>query len=203
MSSPLNWDACVWPESVAGRLMAVLERLPRAHWSDSSTTTRTSLLAYACCGHNPAAALALLAHGLDVNAVDGELSTAVRLSVVYNQPRMLTLMCVAGADLHVVDGDGLSPIALALVMGRSECAEVLMANGVRLASVCPDVLFKITPVVRSCERGVLACRAAAVVLLGLKRRRGDALRVVDRWMVMEITRAVWATRCDKGWQFVP
>ena len=57
----------------------------------------------------------------------------------------------------------------------------------------------ITPELEAFERGVLRCRAAVVVLLGLKRRRGDVMWALDRWVVRELCFALWATRTNVQW----
>ena len=51
------------------------------------------------------------------------------------------------------------------------------------------------------EQGRMRCRAVILALLGLKRRRGDVLRQLDRWVVREeLAVAVWTTRADVAWQ---
>ncbi len=80
-----------------------------------------------------------------------------------------------------------------------DCAHVLVANGARLSTVSYTYRRFITPELVAFERGVLRCRAAVVVLLGLKRRRGDVMWALDRWVVRELCFALWATRTNVQW----
>lgn len=77
---------------------------------------------------------------------------------------------------------------------------MLVANGVRLATVSKGHKRLIQPWVESLEKGRLCCRAIVLALLGLKRRRTDVLCKVDRWIVRELAIAVYATRSDVQWQ---
>ena len=121
--------------------------------------------------------------------------------MIAGQPRALELLCASGATLLITENTGHTPLEFSLRHGTSiECDRVLVANGVRLGTVREEYRRHITPELEAFERGVLSCREAVVVLLGLKRRRGDVMRDVDRWVVREIAFACWATRTDRAWQ---
>lgn len=183
-----------------GRLMDALNLLPRAHWTERNSSGVT-LLHYACYGDNVAAFLALLAHGLDLGARSSLGWSVAFIAASQSQHRMLALLCAAGADLRATTRTSCkSPLDAALRGRTLKCARVLVANGVRLSTVGESSRCHITPELHAFERGVLQCRDVIVVLLGLKRRRGDAMRDVDRWLVRELAFACWATRTDKKWQ---
>ena len=84
-------------------------------------------------------------------------------------------------------------------MATADCVRVLVANGVRLSTVGERYYRDITLELEAFERGVLRCRAAVVVLLGLKLRRGDVMWALDRWVVRELCFAVWSTRSNSQW----
>lgn len=67
--------------------------------------------------------------------------------------------------------------------GGLECVCVLVANGVRLSTVRDNHRRYITPAMVAFERGVLQWRAAVVVLMGIKRRRGPELWHLDTYLV--------------------
>lgn len=115
--------------------------------------------------------------------------------------RVLEVLCAAGSDLRALCfDDNRSPMDIALRNNTTPCIRLLVANGVRLSSAGKLCRNRITPELWALERGVLCCRAAVLALLGLKRRRGDVLCNLDRWVVREVCFAVWATRTDKTWQ---
>lgn len=102
-------------------------------------------------------------------------------------------------DPTVRDECGDSALEAALE-NSAVCVSVLLANGMRLRSVRDVRQLLITPEMEALERGVLRCRALAVALLGLKRRRGAAMRALDRFLVREMALACWCTRAEKPWQ---
>lgn len=81
-----------------------------------------------------------------------------------------------------------------------KCVRVLVANGVRLATVRNEYKERIEPWMVALENGRLCCRAVIVVLLGLKRSRGHVLKELDRFVVLKIAICTWTTRGDMLWQ---
>ena len=69
---------------------------------------------------------------------------------------------------------------------------MLIANGVRLSTVCYSNQRRITPRIRAFERGVLRCRAAVAALLSADR--------IGRLLLREVAIAVWTTRYSKEWK---
>lgn len=206
--SRLEW----WRDTVTtacsqGRLGELLETLPRDRWDERGPYQRT-LLHYASYSEdNAAAAAELLAHGLDVNTCDHLCETPSHHAARQGSARVLEVLCAAGADLLAPNVHGATSLSLAIVRRGPRdplalsCVRVLVANGVRLSSACPsERLTSITPEMEALERGVLRCRSAVVLMLGLKRRRGPVMRELDRFVVRQVALAIWATRCDKQWQ---
>lgn len=181
--------------------MAVLEQLPRARWTEQGPGGQM-LLHSACEGNNVAAVATLLAHGVHVDAHTANSGCAAHYAALSSQPRVLELLCAAGADLRATSTAGYSPLDCALIHlpCPDDCVRVLVANGSRLSDAGARYRGLITPELWAFERGVLSCRAVIVALLGIKRRRGDAMCALDRWVVREACYAVWATRTDKAWQ---
>lgn len=180
-----------------GTLMDLLATLPRERWTERCSSAWT-LLHYACLGPNEAALVALLAHGLDVNA-RGDMQVApAHIAAASGFPRMLALLCAAGANVRAVAASQAAPLDFALDASSTECIQVLVANGVRLRSTQRGC-GRITEALVALECGVLRCRDAAVALMALKRRRCRTMQGVDRWVVRELAWACWATRFAKQW----
>lgn len=197
-----DWEAQVWASSEQGQLLALLHSVPRCRWFDVNPEDGWSLLHYASLTGSVDAAVALLKHGLDPNVCDGVQRTPVHYAAWRGQPRMLQVLCAAGANLRAPDYCQRTPLTLALadkvVPDVTACIRVLVANGVRLSGA--RKARDVSPDLWDFERGVLACRAVVVVLLGVKRRRGLVMRAVDRWVVLEVARACWATRASNEWR---
>lgn len=152
------------------------------------------MLHYAGTGDNADAVALLVAHGLDVNG-GNTMIRPIHMAASGNL-RVLQVMVALGADLRVRTYVGSTALDVALPLPN---AFFLVANGVRLSTVREASRSLITPELEALERGVLGCRAAIVALLGVKRRRGDALRHVDRWVVRELAWCMWAERTNKAW----
>lgn len=200
--SPLLWGGSLWTASKSGHLRAHLDTIPRERWLERNPDGQATLLHYACYGDNADAVAPLLAHGLFVDAPNAGNLQAVH-EAACGQPRVLEALVAAGAKLTSRTPSGSAPLDLALAHGAFDCVCVLLANGVRLRCAREDYHFLITPEVELFEGAVLACRAATIVLLGLKRRRGDILRKLDRWVVREVALAIWCTRATSAWQAKP
>ena len=197
---PIDW-AAVDEASEDGRLMDLLVKLPRARWAEQGEEGNT-LLHFACCGPNVAAAVALLQSGLvDVNARDECGWTTTHMAAAWKQPRVLEVLCAAGADLRVCDEDDHAPIDCALSNAQKDggkTVRVLVANGVRLSTARDYRRRFITPEFEAFECGVLRCRSAVVAMLRVKR--AGQLWMWDKFLLEEVALCIWATRYDKGWQ---
>lgn len=166
----LDWDGAVARASEDGCLMALLGSLPRAQWSERGPGG-TTLLHSVCYGNNVTAAMALLGHGLCVDARDNNTDWCPsHTAAVTGQAHVLEVLCAAGADLRARDKAAHAPLEYAI---PRTMVPVLLANGVRLNTVHVHFRRLITPEMAAFERGVLRCRSAVVTLLGLKRRRGE------------------------------
>lgn len=194
----MEWQAVILPACLKGRLHELLLTLPRERW-DTVCWDKSTMLHYACCGNNTAAAVVLIAHGLDINAANDAGWRPLHTAVCYRVPRMVEVLCAAGADTRVLNEDGFSPLDIALDTNLGSVL-ALLANGVRLSAAHPLRRRAVCPEHEAFERGVLRCRSVVVVLLGLKRRRGDVMLRVDRWVVRELCFAIWATRTNANWK---
>lgn len=180
-----------------GRLMALLELVPRAEWTAVDPHGRT-FLHYAAYGDNVAAATALLRFGLDVNSRSSTQRTPAHAAAYTGQARVLRVLCAWGADVHARNALNITPFEQArgsFLDPSSGCLRVLVACGVRLNARDKAALHELA----AFERGVLRCRAVVVVLLGLKRRRSVVMRSMDRWVVRELCWGIWATREHAAW----
>lgn len=200
--SPIRW-AAVRDYCRRGLLPTlVLEHVPRVRWTERDEDGRT-LLHYACRGPNVALVVQLLCTGLDVNALGFHDWTPAHVATWNGQARVLAMLCAAGAHLtgpRTREGSALD-MALAHarrgLRGADACARVLVANGVRLSSARRPEL--VSAALHALERGVLRCRAVAVALLGIKRRRRPDLRHVDKFLMRELALDIWRTRAEEAW----
>lgn len=198
---PIEW--IVFQEAGRkGQLMKLLTSIPRKNWSKRGRH-ETTFLHCAACGDDLAAVAALIKHGLDVNAHDRWGVTAAHSAVLYRQPCALELLCAAGADLRARDDQDISLLDAALPIvpsGDHACACVLVANGARLSIVHEWNRELIAPELVAFERGVLRCRRAVVAMLALRKRGGTLLSHIGcKYMAVELTVAVHATRYDSAW----
>lgn len=202
---PLNWGGSVFPASQEGRLMTLLETLPRARWMDMYTEEnvmlkQTTLLHFACCGDNVVAAVALIKQGLDVNAFSDWQACPAHIAATTKHSRMLEVLHAAGADLCTKSNLGYTPLDSALnrLPNSIDCVRVLLAHGVRLRTAHPNFRGQITSDIRAIERGVLRCRTAVVAVLCVKRV--GRLWHWDKFLLAYLARDVWLTRCAQEWQ---
>lgn len=181
--------------------MEQLLKLPLSQWAEQNKED-DSLLHYACCGPNVAAAVALLkSRRVGVNLLNTWDNTPARQAIFFSQSRMLEVLCAAGANLRARNHNGDAPIDDALIFAdkdNGKTMRVLVANGVRLSTANEDSREYITPELVAFERGVLHCRSVVAAMLRVKRV-GQLWRW-DKFLLRELAYAVWATRYDKGWQ---
>lgn len=196
---PLNWFAMYQASHHSGFLELLL-KVPCDRWAEHNKVG-TTLLHLACHGQ-VAAAVALIQSGrMDVNARDDKECTPAIYAAVFEQPRVLEVLCAAGADLRAADKHGRSLFDL-IISNRSAAAvethHVLVANGLRLSTVCAEESRFISSELWAFERGVLRCRTAVVAMMRVKKA-GELWRW-DRFLLREMAYAVWATRYEKKWQ---
>lgn len=194
------WIRVVLPAGEMGRLMALLDDVPRSHWGDFGLDA--TLLHFACTGCNVDAARALIAHGIHPDVLEQRaLSTPAHFAASNSQARMLHTLHTAGADLTVVDALSRTPLDVALhnLPEAAGCVRVLVAHGVRLSSAGEEFCHLITPELRLFERGVLRCRAATVAMLRVKRVGASAMARWDRFLLAMVARHVWSTRAYSAW----
>lgn len=197
MAEEIDWHG-VNKAAAAGRLMALLETLPRNCWTERDPITDYTLLHYACWGNHVAVVAALLAQGLDVNARAKSGWSPAHVAVVNHKARVLKVLCAAGAALRATNLHGDSLLDSALFTHTTECMHVLLANGVRLSTASNKCLRFITPELMAFERGVLCCRAAVVTMMRVKRA-GKLVRW-DRFLLAHMAREIWMTRYSPQWQ---
>lgn len=71
----------------------------------------------------------LIDNGADVNAVDQDGISAIRMAVFNAHKELLQLLIANGANLNAVDQDGLTELDMAVYHGRKELAQLLIENG--------------------------------------------------------------------------
>lgn len=104
----------------------------------------------------------------------------------------------AGADPCLL-ADERTPWDRAVSSGDKMAIKAMMVlRGMRLTEVRVADRGAIAPWMWAIE-GQANCRQVACVLLGLKRRRGNVLRLIDRFVVRQLAQCIWCTRADPAW----
>lgn len=157
-----------------------------------------TLLHNAASAGDEVAIIALVRHGLDVDARSASDRTPLHAAAFYGQTGAVLLLAAAGATL--AGATGVFALELAMSSGNTTTVKALVGLGVRVDAL-PDTSLRMMPSIRVMRAGFVNCRAVCVVLLGLKRRRrGAVMAHLDRFVVREIAFACFATSCDKDWQ---
>lgn len=173
-----------------GRLLEYLNTLPPERWNVSSFSG-TTYLHFAVLFQNYDAVRALLKYGANPNALGLSIHvTPLHLAVSHlsHGAEMVRLLLAGGANMRVEDRFGSNPVDCAFYESYDDaCAKVFISNGKR---------FSVVDRLQHFARGVLSCRSVAVAFLNLKRR--GALRHVDRFLMREISLAVWTTREEEA-----
>lgn len=190
--APINW-ATVSQVSIDGKLMGLLNTLPYERWTEYGPDKRT-FLHVAALGANVPACVALVKGGMDVNPLDRSCSTPVDWAVVCCNLRMAEVLVAAGSKLRSFRFWDM-PRCRLFTAARLPCVRVLIANGLRLATLNERITQPVPPELREFERGVLQCRSACVALLALHKRGRNLMSTVGcKYMAREIALAVYATR---------
>lgn len=193
----LPWDDAV-REATQHRLAPyLLAHSSVSRWASVCSPQGLTLLHAAASAGDVDGVALLLAHGAAVNAAAMDGSTPIHGAAVLSDPRALELLVAAGADLRAVSF-GRSVLGLACAHSPA-CTRVLVLNGapmeMKLGRGYQDPY---EPWIRALELSRLHCRAACLALLGIKSRTRTLTRL-DRFVVREITFAVWATRGQESW----
>lgn len=193
-----------------GELSLYLNSIPKDNWSIEH-------LARGCMNDdNYDAIKTLIQHGIDVNSHALGESASIVIAVCCLQPKITELLCAAGASFDVCDLSGNKLLACAVWFGKAiendmTCAEVLVSNGARMSEMASkfaldhDVYehFEAEDEIGSLlqlEYCVDQCRTAVVALLRVKDT--GKLWQWDRFLLVYISHAVWATRTDNEWLIV-
>lgn len=200
--SEIDWDS-LDASSRRSRLIQHLEaHVPRELW-DQRNADGWSLMHLACRQRDGSDVRALLTRGYaDVDACTDSGWTPLHLAVSFQHPLVVQQLCRAGADVRRVTGRGHTALEMAVMSSAQGCVVALLRQGERLETVSPTLersVARLMHLQEAVDRGCARCRRVVVALLGLKRRRGPALSIVDRWVVREIAFAVLATRFDAAW----
>ena len=163
--------------------------------------TETPVLIAAVLSGNEAVVALLLAHGADINGVDGQGNSALLYAVVHDQishiefllkkgialnvkiaafmraictgkEEAVRLLIASGVDLKMRDEDGGTPLMVAIVSNQLEIARLLIANGADVNETCINNL-DITPL----HAAALDGNPAMVQLL---IENGADITVIDR-----------------------
>lgn len=82
---------------------------------------------------------------------------------------------------------------------RFERIHILMKNGARLSSVSDQsAKIYLKPKLYIFERCILRCRRVVVTFLLIKKKLPKC--IWDRYLLKDISRLVWSTRCDPLWK---
>lgn len=183
----VNWGI-VDAASRAGRLCDAVQGIPQHAWGEANRYTAETLLHYAARHADHKAVLMLVRGGAQVDACDKHGYTPAHVAVIWGRLDTLTLLLGVGAPMSM------SMVTLALSYQGGPSARLLVGNGVRLS----ETTFP--PWIVRLERGWVACRAAVVALLCLKRHRAVArLHWIDRFVVRMMALELYTTRQDPAW----
>lgn len=191
-----------------GKLMALLRTIPKERWFDkdlrelSDETLEWTLLHYACQGENGDAVAALIAHGLDIEALSSDEETPIQVSARNCTCGPLEMLIYTGADARTRDSNGYDLWDDILNAwdtwqdnkSADDCARILLMNrvkpdfGQRKRHGYLDELVTL-------ERGIDRCRMATIAFLCVKRAGG--LWRWDKFLLAHIARHVWATRSEE------
>lgn len=184
-----------------GRMIKILEKIPRELWSMHDNDGLT-LLHYACCGPNNTAVVILCkSNVVNVHAVSVYQTTPAHDAANYAQSDIMELLCAMRSNINHANIAGRRPIDFSLQSGykdQHKTTRVLIANGVRLKNVHPEVRRYVNVELFKFEQGVISCRKAVLAMLHIKK--AGKLWRWDKYLLREISFAIWATRYNTKWQ---
>jgi type 1 glutamine amidotransferase len=131
LTLPLAGQRATIDEAIARGELAEVQRQLKAHPERASQGSHPRLmpLHQAILRKQSDIALALIAAGADVNAVDSSQRTPVHLAVERNLPKLIPVMVEAGAELNALDSVGWTPLHWAAAKDRLELAQALINAG--------------------------------------------------------------------------
>lgn len=191
-----------------GKLMDLLNKIPRQSWENfNKKMAPYSLLLAACNQEDVRPAIALILHGFDVN--QGNIEIPVFSAIQNSKSRTLEILIAVGADLNKVLGPfNRTPFqwifSVYFDSRHMECAKKMIANGKRFHKLPNDIKRIYTihknqqiKTILDFEEQIINCRNVIVVLLGLKKRK-RILPQLDRFLIQqELAVAIWSTRTDE------
>jgi len=127
--------------SVFNRRLALLEKQPDQEVADHSGSNRPPLFA-AIIRNDLKETEKLLSTGADVNALDSDHTSALRLAVVTASGETTDLLLSKGAQPDVTDEEGVTALMDACALGREEVAAALIRAGADVNAQAKD---KATP----------------------------------------------------------
>lgn len=184
-----------------GRMIKILEKIPRELWSMHDNDGLT-LLHYACRGPNNMAVVILCkSNVVNVHAVSVYQTTPAHDAANYAQSDIMELLCAMRSNINHANIARRRPIDFSLQSGykdQHKTTRVLIANGVRLKKVHPEVRRYVNVELLKFEQGVISCRKAVLAMLRIKK--AGKLWRWDKYLLREIGFAIWATRYANKWQ---
>jgi len=134
---------------------------------------------------------------VDVNIKNRNGNTPLHLAVMYANIYIIKILTtVNNIDFNLVNNENATPLDIAFHYFKY--FTLLIANGARLKTLNKRHKDQIKPNLIAFENGVLKCRSAVVSMLALKRR--GLFKNQCRFIIREISIAIWSTRCDPEWQ---
>lgn len=203
---PIHWGQMAQLAAQKRLSAHLLAHIPPRVWGRARCESGMTLLYLACEFQDESAMRLLLRHGVDSNVRDHRRWCNLHRAVVYNRHRVAQVLLAGGAGIHELARDEFSPLSMALIAEPPACVALLLANGARLEQLRDEDRHDngaplVMPWMVAFQAGVLRCRAVAIALLGIKRRRGPALRGMDRFVVRLVALDIWATRMQ--WSPIP
>lgn len=195
----MDWAAINIAARQGGLLAYLVANVMREQWRTARAPGGRTLLHYAAMHGDPVVAV-LLRSGMDAAVLNDSGQSALHEAAANGHAGTLALLIAAAFRARNVRTlSSFTPLGYALYFQHGACARVLLENGARL-HLCRSFSDAFAPWMAALELGVQRCRAVAMVLLGVKRRRVRALLHYDKFVVALLALDVWMTRADDEWQ---
>lgn len=203
----VNFDL-VRESCLRDKFMEVLEMIPREHWFDrgnfyADDDDEWTLLHFASYADNAMAIRALIAHGLDKEALTSSGRSPLHIAIEYGSgnPHAVKELILSGANPRILLYDRLD--VWDLVIGKNFLGAIYfvdkMAECLLMLNIKPNKYQKEnSPWLKRLESRFDRCRLCCISFLQVKK--AGKLKRWDKYLLREIAYCIWMTRGDKKWE---